>query len=234
MTIENLTRLTRGVGLTSPWVTSITGFAFEPHKVKQGYAYMCPNSDEEAINEALSNGAYAIIFDKHTKIIDNEIAWIEVDSIDMALVRLMRFVGSQRKLKFVTVSPLQMSILSNIRLGENTKLLDEDTKSSFKDIMNSNEDCYMFSSNQKLLQNIAPLHDSIFTCTNAKTMQGSTLFQSSFVHEESYYKKIPISPIFVPTLCGILSFLNKEKIDFKLEPFKPLENFSPLFIDNSL
>ena len=234
MNIENLIRLTGGSKHSKPSVTSITDYAFDPHKVKPGNAYMALDRTQTSIDMAVERGAYAIFFDRVVTVGDPEIAWIEVENVEMAMVRLMRFESSYKKLQYVAVTTLQEAILKNLRLPFNVHILPPTLTEVFKTIMHANEGSYLFCSDTTLLQKIAPIHDSIWTEHKATAMEGSTLFQSSFIHQGIYYKALPLPPLFIPAFSGVLTFLQQKELMYRLEPFKPLTHFEPLFVDKAL
>ena len=89
MRLENFLALTHGKLLNEPCVNSFENTVFKASKVKRGdlfFAY-----DAQDIELAVINGAYGIVFNKSTQIIDSEIAWINVNNIDEAVKRLLRF-----------------------------------------------------------------------------------------------------------------------------------------------
>ena len=234
MNIENLIRLTGGSKHSKPSVSSITDYAFDPYKVKPGDAYMALDRSQASIDIAVARGAYAIFFDRPVLIGDPEIAWIEVENVEMAMVRLMRFESSYRKLQYVAITLLQETILENLRLPFNVHILSQNLTEVFQCIMHASEGSFLFCSNTTLLQKIAPIHESIWTEHQAVAMEGSTLFQSSFVHQGIYYRNLPLAPLFIPAFSGVLTFLQEKALMYRVEPFKPLSHFEPLFVDRAM
>ncbi len=234
MTFENLIGLTRAELLTSPTISSFENFCFEPEKVQRGDLFIAFNKSDEAIKTAVENGAYGILCDEKLEIIDKEIAWIKVQSINMALMRLMRFESSYKKLVFISVSLLQANMLKSLVLPKNTCILSTVPLKAFNQIMKIENNSFVFCSDDLLLQKIAPIHECIFTQRNVTTQKNGSIFFSSFIYGDEYYNKIPISPIFIPAFCGVLDFLKKSQIEFSLENFKPIQNFEPIFVDASI
>ena len=89
MILENVIALTHATLLNSPYVSSFSGVTLEVKNVKRGFLFIATKSDE--IDLAIQNGAYGILFDSPTQISDNEIAWIKVEDLTSALVRILRF-----------------------------------------------------------------------------------------------------------------------------------------------
>ncbi len=232
MTFENLTGLIRGELLTAPAISSFEDFCFEAHKINRGDLFVAFNTEQ--IEQAVENGAYGILFDdEDINISDNEIAWIKVQNINMALFRLMRFESSYKKLNFVSVSLLQKNMLKNISLS-NSIILPKNTLEAFKSIMKAPQKSFVFCSDDLYLQKIAPVHECIFKQKHIAVQKNGSIFSSSFIFENEYYHKIPISPIFISSFCGIIKFLKDKNIDFSLDVFKPIENFDPIFVDASI
>ncbi len=234
MTFDNLLGLTRGEFLVKPSISSFENFCFDADKIQRGDLFIAFDKSDSALQTAIENGAYGILCDEELNILDKEIAWIKVQNINMALFRLMRFESSYKKLIFVYVSFLQENILNSMSLPKNAIILKKSTLKAFNQIMKAKDDTFIFCSDDLYLQKIAPVHECIFTQRNTAVQKNGSIFESSFIFENRYYNKIPISPIFIPSLCGILSFLHKYNIEFDLQNFKPILNFDPIFVDTSI
>lgn len=234
MNIENLVRLTDAVLLTKPSIKSVNDYVFNCDKVHQGNAYMAVDRDSDSVEIAVKNGAYAIFYDFDMEVSDDEIAWIKVDSLEVAMMRLMRFISSYKKLNFVAVSELQKSILEKLKLAENSSILETNLSEVFRKVMVAKDNDYLFTSSENILQKVGPLHESVWTDRQVNALSQSTLFQSSFIHRDIYYKEIPLSPMFLQAFGGVVNFLEDKKISYQVQPFKPIKHFEPLFVDKSL
>lgn len=234
MTFENLAGLTMGEILSSPLVSGFEDFAYDAQKVKSGDLYLAIDKSKQSLELAVTNGAYGVLYDEDFEITDKEIAWIKVQNIGMALMRLMRFQGNYKKLRFVFLTTLQSGIMKKITLPNNAKVLPEDLLEAFLTIMKVPDESFIFCDNDLTLQKIAPEHESIFSKRNITVQKNGSLFISSFIHEGEYYQKVPISPFFVPQLCGIISFFKKNEIVLNLNTFEPIEHFDPIFVDAAI
>lgn len=234
MNIENLVRLTDAVLLTKPSIKSVNDYVFNCDKVRQGNAYMAVDRDESCIESAVKNGAYAIFYDFDVKITDEEIAWIRVDSLEVAMMRLMRFISSYKKINFVAVSELQKSILKSLKLAENASILEVSLSEVFRKVMIAKDSDFLFTSSENILQKVGPLHESVWTDREVNALPQSTLFQSSFIHKDIYYKEISLSPMFLQAFGGVINFLDDKQISYQVQPFKPINHFEPVFVDKSL
>ncbi len=234
MKISNIAELTRGELITKPQISSFEGFCYNPTKAQRGDLFIAIDRSEESIKTAIEMGAYGVLADEDFEVIDPEIAWIKVQNISMALMRLMRFQSNYKKLKFVALSPLQENILKSMSLDKNASVLPKNTLDSFLQIMKAPDESYIFCSDELALRKIAPIYDNVFSQRNVISQKNGSIFLSSFIHENEYYQKIPISPLFIGALSGILTYLKEHKIQFSLENFKPIENFEPIFVDISI
>ncbi len=234
MTFENLIGLIRGKLLTKPSVSSFENFCFNENKVQRGDLFIAYEKNDEEIGLAVQNGAYGVICERDMQICDEEIAWIKVSNIQMTLFRLMRYESSLKKLNFISITKLQANMLSSITLPKNAFVLSNEPKKAFRQIIKAQNSDFIFCANEIYLQKIAPSYESILNQAGVVTQKNGSIFVSSFIHNDKYYQKLPIPPLFIPHLCGILSFLDKKKIKFSLENFKPINNFEPIFVDSLL
>lgn len=95
MRLENVLALTHAKLINKPIIKSFENIVFEAKLVKRGDLFLAFNDAE--IESAIFNGAYGIIFSKPVQMSDNEIAWMQVQSIEDALKRLLRFRLIEKK-----------------------------------------------------------------------------------------------------------------------------------------
>ena len=89
MQISSLIDIIGGRLLNQPSISFIYSFKTDPSKVKEGDLFIALKLDD--IELAVKNGAFAVIIENLFPIIDKEIAWIRVDSIEKCLIQLIRF-----------------------------------------------------------------------------------------------------------------------------------------------
>ncbi len=113
MKIEDLLNLTAGEMITEPTITAINSVTVYPSKVEQGDLFI--SNDVEEIATAIANGANAIIFsDASVKIIDKEVAWIQVKDIEKAAFKLIRYVLISREASFYLFTEHEFSFMKMI------------------------------------------------------------------------------------------------------------------------
>lgn len=70
--------------------------------------------NKQDIIDAVNHGVYGVVFEGETDIIDNEIAWINVDDINLSIKRLVRYFIGELELRLIFVSKLELSLLKHI------------------------------------------------------------------------------------------------------------------------
>ncbi|WP_260952482.1 ferrochelatase [Campylobacter sp. RM16187] len=233
MNIENLRRLINAEVLNKPSVSSVLNFAFEAKNIRHGYAYIGINANEDEIKEAISNGAYAVIIEDDFEVIDKEIAFLKVDSLSVALMRLMRFESSYKNLKFYSINCVQKAILKRTSLPKHANILPIDTKELFLKIINADKNDIFFSDDIKILSKIAPFYDTVWTDTQAKAINKGSIFFTSIICDDVYYQNLAIPKAFKGFLSGLIRHLNKNQISFKMGDLRGIEHFEPVFVDRN-
>ncbi len=94
MQISSILDIVDGSLLNSPSISFIYSIKTKVNKVKEGDLFITKNLDD--IELAIKNGAFAIILEENYPIIDNEIAWIKVNNIDLTIIKLIRFIFSMK------------------------------------------------------------------------------------------------------------------------------------------
>ena len=98
MKIEDILNLTEGTLSNTPKVQAIESATVYYSKVEHGDLFF--SSNQEEIDQAIANGAYAIVYDDDSIVRkDEEIAWIEVSDIQLAAFKLIRYVIIKKRVK---------------------------------------------------------------------------------------------------------------------------------------
>ena len=96
MQISSIIDIIDGRLLNRPSISFIYSIKTNAKKVKEGDLFIVQN--DEDITFAVKNGAFALIVDEKYEIIDNEIAWIQVKSIEETIKKLIRYLLSTKRL----------------------------------------------------------------------------------------------------------------------------------------
>ncbi len=232
MEIKDLLNLTKGKMVTNPTITAINSATIYPSKVDIGDLFIS-NSKEE-IEKALERGAYAIIYsDKSIKVTDKEVAWIEVNDIQNASFRLIRYVLISRDASFYLLNEHELSFMKMIVTKKNTlTILPDDWKKMFEKILNSDTKIFI-STNKKILNMIKP---DILTLNKEASCEiiTDTLFRTTFKINGYIYQSKEITPFHVDYLKRVVEFCDEHHLPYNLDRVKYTKHFVPLFIDGFL
>ena len=108
MKIEDILNLTEGTLSNTPKVQAIESATVYVSKVDQGDLFF--SSNQEEIDQAIQNGAYAIVYDdENITCNDEEIAWIKVTSIQLAAFKLIRYVTIKKEAQFFHIAAHELT-----------------------------------------------------------------------------------------------------------------------------
>jgi len=232
MKIEDLLNLTGGELSSQPTVTAINSVSVYPSKIDQGDLFI--SNDAEEIEKAIENGAYAIIFsDKSLKITDIEVAWIQVDEIEKAAFKLIRYVLISREASFYLFTEHELSFMKMVVTQKsNIEMLPNDWRKVFEKILNS--DVKMFiGTDEKLMKTIKP-DVSILNKEASCEIITDTLFKTTFKINSYIYQEKDITPFHVDILKRVVEFCDLFSFPYDLDRVKYTKHFTPVFIDGFL
>ncbi len=232
MKIKDLLNLTKGRMVSNPTITAINSATIYPSKVDIGDLFIS-NSKEE-IEKALKRGAYAIIYsDKSIEVTDGEVAWIEVDDIQNASFRLIRYVLISRDASFYLLNEHELSFMKMVVTQKNSlTILPDDWKKMFEKILNSDSKIFI-GKNGKILKMIKP---DILTLNKEASCEiiTDTLFRTTFKINGYIYQSKEITPFHVDYLQRVVEFCDEHHIPYNLDRVKYTKHFVPVFIDGFL
>jgi ferrochelatase len=232
MRLENILALTHAKLINEPCVNSFESIVFDVKKIKRGDLFMVFDTND--VEEAVHNGAYGIVFDKPVQVNDAEIAWIQVNSVEDALKRLLRFKMIEKEIVAYKCNDIVLKLALQIITPPNFLVLDGDIKSIFNSLWHAQERAVV-------LFCPAPLNKNIFTTikTLPKTaiepikIMEQTLFETSFIYNDKFYERRLVSPFFIPFLEELLHLYKSLKIDFRLKKFIPIDHFEAVFTNKN-
>jgi hypothetical protein len=233
MRLENSLALMQGSLLNDPSITAFDSIAFEPKRVNRGNLFI--TDDPEAIPEAVANGAYGIVCDKPMEVSDPEIAWITVDSVDNALLRLLRFRLIEKEPEVYRCDPITLKLAVQVETPSSFIALHGTITEVFKQLWECEK-------HVRILFSPALTSETIFTTVHELPKNGSeeitiieqTLFETSFIYENDFYERQLLSPFFMPYLERLLHFFRAKNIAFKLRHFTPIPHFEAIFTNSAL
>lgn len=235
MDILNLNRLVFGEILGTPAISRISGFTFTPHKNCKNLAFIALNATQNDIKTAVLNGAYAVIFDKNLDLTgDDEIAYIKVNDINLAISRLITYFIALKSIKFVKISELQKDLFKILSFPKKLTFAPDNEAELLLNVYEIENETIFLCNDEIILKNFGGKFEQILQNFEYELLFKGSIFFTSFIFDEIYYPNLSISRFFLPELCGIISFLNKHKIVFKIKDTKSLAHFEPIFVDKFL
>lgn len=234
MKIENLVRITAGILLNNPAVNSIEDIKTNPQKITRGNLFIDINASLEDIKLAISNGAYAIISKVRSLFLDDEIAWIYVEDIELAIIKLSRYYTTKKDLHFIQLSQLHYSLLKCLRLSIKAQTLPQEPKEALKQILHVKESTTFFTIDSSYVDKIDPTSYKAQEKIEPTNLISKGAFISSFVYKNLFVNELRLSSFFVPHLLGLLDYLDSLEIEYSLDNFSNFGHFYPQFVDKSL
>jgi len=232
MRLENILALTNGTLVNEPFVKIFENIVLDVKHIKRGDLFIA--FDESMIEEAIFNGAYGIIFDKPTQINDTEIAWVKVNECEDALKRLLRFRLIEKDISVYTCNEIILKLSLQVITEPNFISLYGDIKEIHKQLWNLEDkatllfcpeltDSDMFTDIKNLPVNILePIE-----------IMEQTLFETSFIYDNTFYERQLISPFFIPYLEELLHLYKTLKINFRLRKFTQIDHFEAVFTNKN-
>ena len=232
MRLENILALTNAKLVNDPFVKNFENIIFEAKHVKRGDLFIA--FDETMIEDAILNGAYGIIFNKPTQITDTEIAWIKVQDCEDALKRLLRFRLIDKDIKVYECNEIVLKLSLQVITDPNFISVNGDIKEIHNQLWNLED-------NYTLLFCPALCDKDIFTdvkqistsLCEPITIMEQTLFETSFIYDNTFYERQLISPFFMSYLEELLHLYKTLKINYRLRKFTPIEHFEAVFTNKN-
>ena len=233
MKIDNLVRIIDGTLQTEPSIDAFERITFDASRVLRGDLFIDSNASLQACAEASSKGAYAIVSTLDFQGEDHELAWICVDTIEQALIKLLRYHVAEKTLQCVCLSPLQASLLEMLQSPKSIKILKGTLIETAIELLRGREKDFFGIIDSALCQNIAPTAQCIQTANEVKVTQKG-LFLSSFWYQNHCWLDQKIPSLFVPDLIAVANFCESNGLSYALENLSWSEHFYPQFVTPSL
>jgi ferrochelatase len=232
MKIEDLLNLTAGTMLTEPNITAINSVTVYPSKVEQGDLFV--SNDIEEIASAIANGAYAIVFsDSSITVTDKEVAWIQVNEIEKAAFKLIRYVLISREASFYLFTEHELSFMKMIVTQKsNLDILPNDWRKMFEKILNS--ESKMFIGTDSVLMKMIKPDVAILNKEASCEIITDTLFKVTFKINNYIYQEKDITPFHVDILQRVVEYCDLHHFPYNLDRVKYTKHFLPVFIDGFL
>jgi len=218
MRIEDIVNITDADLINEGYIKDILAFSDEVNKVKREYLFI--SNDIQEIKKAIQQGAYAILFSKDLEVIDNEIAWIKVDDINEAFLKLLKYKLLTKTLYYTDI--LTLEIISSINYDKKLAIID---KVKFEYL----NDDYIYITAQEKVKNIAIEKKELINKVNFDVVN-STPFTIEFIYNNFKYN-LEFTPLYIEELKKALNFFKEMNLSFSLKDIN-LNRFKPQFINS--
>ncbi|MCI4405938.1 MAG: hypothetical protein JHC35_01480 [Sulfuricurvum sp.] len=233
MRLENILALSKGTLLGDPSVSLFDSVVFDPSKVKRGSFFIAYSPDD--IAQALQNGAYGVMFDKPTQICDSEVAWIKVDNIDNALKKLLRFYLLEKELQVYACDAITLHLSTMISTPSNFTSIEGPMSAIWEKLWPLEKKSIVLFSPALTDSDIFIEHSQLIRAQEKTiTIIEQTLFETSFIHNDTFYERQMLSPFFIPYLEHLLFFYTFLRIPFQIKGFSKMGHFIPVFTNSRL
>ena len=232
MRLENIVALTNAKLLTSPEVSAFGEIHFDASKIKRGDIFVA--LDPQDIDTALQNGAYAVIFDKPVQISDTETAWIKVEKLEDALLRLLRFRLVEKEITAYACDDIVLELACGIDTEGEVIVVNEGITELIKELWHVEKGSTLLFSSKRTNPDLFVNVKELPSIANEKIeIIEKTLFECSFIFDDHYYERILLSPFFLPFLQRLLNFYKHQGFDYRLRRFDHLTHFEILFTNKN-
>jgi len=232
MKISDILHITGGTLDNEPQIQAIESATVFPSKVERGDLFFAAKTEE--IPSAVERGAYAVVYQgERPEGLDEEIAWIRVESVREAAFRLLRYVLLHKEADFVLLRPHEESLLRQVLTHKgNIAFLPSDWMRAFERILNGEEHLFV-GSDRNMLETIRPEIERLEEEAEG-TMISDTLFRSTFKVHGYIYQQKEMAPFHLDHLLRVVAFCDRRDLPYSLDRVRYTRHFQPLFVDGRL
>jgi len=232
MRLESLLTLVDGTLLNNPAITSFENVSFLASKVKRGDLYVSISGN--FFDEALHNGAYIILFDSDITVIDEEVAWVRVASLNEALIKLIRYKMSQKNIRAFKVDKKEASLLHSFPTDNKLFYLNSTIEKNAEELYKLAPDSIVLSTDEKYLKKLFTQIEKLQDNRTPLKIVSSGVFTISFIYKNIYYDRVHLSSFFAQSLQTLVALFEENNIDFSLRQLGSLFCYQVQFVDRFL
>ena len=224
--VQEIVEIINGKLINAPAIGGFCGYCTRLEDIKRGSLFFATNPSD--IDAALVRGAFGIVFDKflQTQIHDEEIAWIRVESMQDAIIRLTRYELLARGIKMLALNPTQYLIAKSLIRAKSVLFFD-DSPMELLDALEETHPEVIITKSPQVLE----LALESTPCTTPEILP-FTLAESSMFEIKFYYKlhafHIPLPSVFVPELAAVVELCICEGIVCDFSHFEPIPALMPI------
>ncbi|WP_051420555.1 hypothetical protein [Helicobacter pametensis] len=227
MRVNAVAEIVNGNLLNQPPISHFENITTQITHVMRGTLFIC--TKESDAREAIMLGAYGILFeDGDLQVIDEECAWIKVDSLQDAITRLIRYKLLSRNISVIYLKNIEYEIAKEITTDPTLDFL----QGGYSDFLESTQKQgiqKIITNNTALLEVPLEFTRSILPDNEPFKIISCTLFDSKIYFDSKRYT-LSLPSIFLGYLSSVITLFLNEGIYFSLEYFKSIPYLKPIFI----
>ncbi len=211
MTISSVVDIVHGELLNTPSINRIEQVRVNAKKVKRGDLFISLFGSD--IDEALANGAYAVIVPKSRAVADDETAWIGVEDTNQAMLLLLRYLLVQRDIRFIHCDEPLYTLAESL-LGRNRQvmLLGDSIINLVDTLIDREEIRFCLSADRMLLDTLASDVEEMKPAAGAPSVCKESLFQTEMLLEGMRYA-FPVATRLKAYLATLISFCGQHGLE---------------------
>lgn len=224
MKISNLSELLNATVINEASILSVEGFSLDAQGAK--YAFGLFSNDEEEIESALKKGIFAVVSEKKLPVKDEEVFYLWVEDLQIALLRLLRFLCEEKNVHFILCESQTLKFCQAFFL----KKLKGKVFLDFESLNNAqNGEIFCFDEANYLLKlcaNYEELKDAKYEILNP-----SSPFFTSMLCENLCFKSLNLPLIYAKNFAKWINFLQEKAQKPRFELSK-LDFYQIYFVGN--
>jgi ferrochelatase len=229
MRLNNVLSIINGTTNDTPFVSHFDFIAFELKDVHRGSLFFC--FDVSEIDKALDRGVYGIVTTLKSPFKHSEMAWIEVDDIEEATKKFLRFFLIARSTTIFKLQKTTHAILEAINTDHSLYALQTFTPRDASKLYKYSDIRYIIMDHDDSVFTPKPLtykHDDNIVLLSQKP------FEVTFSFYDDWMKTLHFSPHYFDELKHAIYFLESNELHYNLDHINRFTSLQPLFINKQL
>ncbi|PAF44822.1 hypothetical protein [Helicobacter sp. 11S02596-1] len=228
MRVNEAVEIINGELAATPAISAFNGVATKISEVKRGCLFIAQNPDE--IDGAIALGAYGIVYDKYVQMVDGEIAWIKVDCIRDAIIRLIRYRFLSEKIEVFFVSEIEYAIASEIVSDSSIGFFDDGLDVLLSLVGSEAHFRGIIIKDKSLLDLLLQYTQAVLPQEPPFKVVVATLFDTKINYKLAQYE-LKLPSLFLPELSSVMEMCATHHIAFDLKNFSSVPFLQPNFIN---
>lgn len=232
MNITSLVQLIDGDLKNHPSISFVYNIQTNIAKLRDGDLFL--SNDESQINQAVKAGSFGIVYENSLiKISDKEIAWIQVNKIEDAIVKLIRYFLSNIELDVFFIDEITLEILK-LTSSHNYIIFDENLNENLLKAQTLQKDDIVLCCNKILLKKIYPLFKTFpiknYELTNVTI---HSIFETTFSSNGMLFPRVKVPFLYIDTFLSVIEYLDIKLPLQEIIGLKKWNLLNPIFINKA-